>query len=359
MDQSPEMVRVASARMPHARVVQADAVPLPFADGVLRPARDRPLLRASAARGAASVPRPRRAGSPTGSSSWTPRCARACPARRGRSGCSTTGRATASSSATSPGGRWREELGGGEVLHEGEWFVVVGDGLRAGSRRRTSGPADWPGRGRPARPSRPSKSAAPRSRSPAATRTMSVSASVTVRAGAVAAPRRTRARSPSTTTVHGFAPPSDIVRTYCSSPVKPSARSGRKRRAIPSNRTRSATSEPTVRSIARSGIRRTAPATRSPGVRRRPDRSPAARRARPRRACRGGGAAGQRGADRVPEALLARGLGGVCAGRELGRDLRAEQLECLDDVLVARAPGLHDEHDLVDARLLVAAQQVA
>ena len=33
VDQSPAMVEVASARLPGARVVQGDAVPLPFADG--------------------------------------------------------------------------------------------------------------------------------------------------------------------------------------------------------------------------------------------------------------------------------------------------------------------------------------
>jgi ubiquinone/menaquinone biosynthesis C-methylase UbiE len=33
LDQSAEMVRIAAARMPHARVVQGDAVPLPFPDG--------------------------------------------------------------------------------------------------------------------------------------------------------------------------------------------------------------------------------------------------------------------------------------------------------------------------------------
>jgi demethylmenaquinone methyltransferase/2-methoxy-6-polyprenyl-1,4-benzoquinol methylase len=33
VDQSPAMVEVASARLPDARVVQGDAVPLPFADG--------------------------------------------------------------------------------------------------------------------------------------------------------------------------------------------------------------------------------------------------------------------------------------------------------------------------------------
>jgi demethylmenaquinone methyltransferase/2-methoxy-6-polyprenyl-1,4-benzoquinol methylase len=33
LDQSPAMVEVASARLPDARVVQGDAVPLPFADG--------------------------------------------------------------------------------------------------------------------------------------------------------------------------------------------------------------------------------------------------------------------------------------------------------------------------------------
>ena len=33
LDQSPAMVEVASARVPGARIVQGDAVPLPFGDG--------------------------------------------------------------------------------------------------------------------------------------------------------------------------------------------------------------------------------------------------------------------------------------------------------------------------------------
>lgn len=33
LDQSPRMVRVAADRVPHARVLEGDAVPLPFADG--------------------------------------------------------------------------------------------------------------------------------------------------------------------------------------------------------------------------------------------------------------------------------------------------------------------------------------
>jgi ubiquinone/menaquinone biosynthesis C-methylase UbiE len=33
LDQSPTMVAVAAGRMPHARIVEGDAVPLPFGDG--------------------------------------------------------------------------------------------------------------------------------------------------------------------------------------------------------------------------------------------------------------------------------------------------------------------------------------
>src|SRR3954449_12467731 len=45
IDQSPEMVRIASARMPHARVVVGDAMPLPFDDGSFDRLAKGPLLR--------------------------------------------------------------------------------------------------------------------------------------------------------------------------------------------------------------------------------------------------------------------------------------------------------------------------
>ena len=124
LDQSPAMVAVAAARLPGARIVQGDAVPLPFADGELDRVLHRPLLRA---------PPPRRAG--------------AVP----RGGRRVAGELVVVDSALRDGveaEEWQErvlndgtrhrvykryftgagladELGGGDVLHDGRWFVVV------------------------------------------------------------------------------------------------------------------------------------------------------------------------------------------------------------------------------------------
>jgi demethylmenaquinone methyltransferase/2-methoxy-6-polyprenyl-1,4-benzoquinol methylase len=124
IDQSPEMVRMAAARMPHARVVQADAVPLPFPDrsfdrlvtghfyGHLLPEERRAFL--EEARRVADrivvVDSALRPGVP--GESWQERVlddgSRHRVFKRYLSG-----------------GGLVEELGGGEVLHEGIWFVVV------------------------------------------------------------------------------------------------------------------------------------------------------------------------------------------------------------------------------------------
>ena len=124
IDQSPEMVRVASARMPHARVLQADAVPLPFPDaafdrlvtghfyGHLLPDERRAFL-AEARRVAdriVVVDSALRPGVP--GEAWQERVlddgSRHRVFKRYLSGSGLV-----------------EELGGGEVLHEGNWFVVV------------------------------------------------------------------------------------------------------------------------------------------------------------------------------------------------------------------------------------------
>jgi ubiquinone/menaquinone biosynthesis C-methylase UbiE len=123
LDQSPEMVRVASARMPHARVIEGDAVPLPFDDasfdrlvtghfyGHLLPA-ERAAFVAEARRVAGElvvVDSARRAGVPE--EEWQERVlddgSRHRVFKRFLSG-----------------ERLREELGDGDVLHEGDWFVV-------------------------------------------------------------------------------------------------------------------------------------------------------------------------------------------------------------------------------------------
>jgi demethylmenaquinone methyltransferase/2-methoxy-6-polyprenyl-1,4-benzoquinol methylase len=123
IDQSPEMVRVAAARMPHARVVCADAVPLPFGDGAfdrvvtghfyghLQPA-EREAFIAEARRVAGElvvVDSALRFGVPE--EEWQERVlddgSRHRVFKRFLSAH-----------------RLREELGDGDVLHEGDWFVV-------------------------------------------------------------------------------------------------------------------------------------------------------------------------------------------------------------------------------------------
>ena len=124
LDQSASMVEIASGRIPAGRFVQADALPLPFADGAFDRALHRPLLRAPRGRGA------------DGFLSEAARVA---------------GELVVADSAVRPdhepeewqervlndgsrhevykryftGDGLAEELGGGEVLHAGPWFVVV------------------------------------------------------------------------------------------------------------------------------------------------------------------------------------------------------------------------------------------
>jgi len=124
IDQSAEMVRVAAARMPHARVLRADAVPLPFADGTfdrlvtghfyghLLPEERRAFLAEArrVADGIVVVDSALRPGVP--GEAWQERIlddgSRHRVFKRYLSGAGLV-----------------EELGGGEVLHEGGWFVVV------------------------------------------------------------------------------------------------------------------------------------------------------------------------------------------------------------------------------------------
>jgi ubiquinone/menaquinone biosynthesis C-methylase UbiE len=123
IDQSAEMVRIAAARMPHARVLQADAVPLPFADGAfdrvvtghfyghLLP-QERAAFLAEARRVASElvvVDSAQRAGVPE--EEWQERVL----------GDGTRHRVF---KRYLTGARLREELGDGDVLHEGDWFVV-------------------------------------------------------------------------------------------------------------------------------------------------------------------------------------------------------------------------------------------
>jgi ubiquinone/menaquinone biosynthesis C-methylase UbiE len=123
LDQSPEMVRIASARMPHARVVVGDAMPLRFDDGSfdrlvtghfyghLLPDERRAFV-AEARRVALElviVDSARRAG---------------VPEEETQERVLDDGSRHRVFKRFLGGERLREELGEGEVLHEGDWFVV-------------------------------------------------------------------------------------------------------------------------------------------------------------------------------------------------------------------------------------------
>jgi ubiquinone/menaquinone biosynthesis C-methylase UbiE len=123
IDQSPEMVRIASVRMPHARVVVGDAVPLPFDDGSfdrlvtshfyghLLPDERRTFV-AEARRVAPElviVDSARRAG---------------VPEEEIQERVLDDGSRHRVFKRYLSGERLREELGDGDVLYEGDWFVV-------------------------------------------------------------------------------------------------------------------------------------------------------------------------------------------------------------------------------------------
>ena len=134
LDQSARMVEIAAARLPRARVVQGDAVPLPFADGEfdrvftshfyghLRPGEREAFLRE--ARRVASelvvVDSARRAGAEA--EEWQERVLN-------------NGSCHRVYKRFFAGDELAGELGGGRVLHAGRWFVVVV--AEAGTDRRT------------------------------------------------------------------------------------------------------------------------------------------------------------------------------------------------------------------------------
>ena len=124
LDQSPAMVEIASAWLPHARVVEGDAVPLPFPDGEfdrlftshfydhLLPGEREAFL--SEARRVAGelvvVDSARRAG--VEAEQWQERVLKDGSRHRVYKRFFT-------------GADLAAELGNGRVLHEGCWFVVV------------------------------------------------------------------------------------------------------------------------------------------------------------------------------------------------------------------------------------------
>jgi len=124
VDQSPAMVEVASARLPNARVVQGDAVPLPFADGafdrvftghfyghLLPDERERFVAEARrVARELVVVDSALHDG--VEPEEWQERVLNDGTRHRVYK-------------RYFRGTELADELGGGEVLHEGQWFVVV------------------------------------------------------------------------------------------------------------------------------------------------------------------------------------------------------------------------------------------
>jgi ubiquinone/menaquinone biosynthesis C-methylase UbiE len=124
LDQSARMVEIASGRLPHARVVQGDAVPLPFADasfdrvvtghfyGHLLPG-EREAFVAQARRvadGLVVIDSALREGLPA--EEWQERIL-------------DDGSAHRVYKRFFDGDALAAELGGGRVLHHGRWFVVV------------------------------------------------------------------------------------------------------------------------------------------------------------------------------------------------------------------------------------------
>ncbi|HEY4099024.1 MAG TPA: methyltransferase domain-containing protein [Baekduia sp.] len=129
LDQSPRMVEIAGGRMPDAEVIEGDAVPLPFADGAfdrvltshfyghLQPGeRERFLAETRRVAGTlVVVDSARRPG--TDAEAWDERILDDGSRHR------VYKRWFGSDELVS-------ELGGGEVLHDGHWFVVVASPAR-------------------------------------------------------------------------------------------------------------------------------------------------------------------------------------------------------------------------------------
>ena len=124
LDQSPRMIEIAAARLPHARVLEGDVAPLPFADRSFdRVFTSHFLHHLSPDRRIAFLAEARRVGrelvvvedvrdadEPAETTNEGPR-GEGSP-RRGHRHSFTAAELVA-------------ELGGGKVLHEGRWFVVV------------------------------------------------------------------------------------------------------------------------------------------------------------------------------------------------------------------------------------------
>ena len=124
LDQSTAMVEVASARVPGARIVQGDAVPLPFGDGEFDRRVHGPLLRPPPRRRAGSLPGGSAAGRrPAGRGRL--RVREGVDAEQWQERVLKDGTRHRVYKRYFTGQALADELGTGDVLHDGRWFVVV------------------------------------------------------------------------------------------------------------------------------------------------------------------------------------------------------------------------------------------
>jgi ubiquinone/menaquinone biosynthesis C-methylase UbiE len=124
LDQSARMVEIAAARLPHARVIQGEVAPLPFGDGEF----DRVFTslffhHLSADRRAAFVAEGRRVGRELVVVEDLRRAD--APAEEPHEHVLGDGSRHHMHRHTFTAPELVTELGGGHVLHEGRWFVVV------------------------------------------------------------------------------------------------------------------------------------------------------------------------------------------------------------------------------------------
>ncbi len=124
LDQSARMVEIAAARMPNARVLQADAAPLPFGDGEFdRVFTSHFLHHLSAGQRAAFIADARRVGRELVVVEDVRRAD--APAEETHEQVLTEGSHHRMARHSFTAAELISELGAGQVLHEGRWFVVV------------------------------------------------------------------------------------------------------------------------------------------------------------------------------------------------------------------------------------------
>ena len=124
LDQSARMVEIAAARMPHARVLQGDVAPLPFDDGQFdRVFTSHFLHHLSPDRRAAFIADARRVGRELVVVEDVRRAD--APAEEWHERVLNDGSRHRRHRHSFTAAELITELGAGQVLHEGRWFVVV------------------------------------------------------------------------------------------------------------------------------------------------------------------------------------------------------------------------------------------